>query len=291
MGSNVAEHDLKGGDEAAPDNSSMARPKTNAFFFGSAARPLFGLYGPPAPRHDLDHAVLLCGPVGHEYDRAHWGLRLLGDQLIDAGFHVMRFDYSCQGDSWGAFETASVPQWLEDIKTSLGELQDNANARHISIVGLRFGAALACAAATEIPVEHLVLCDPVLDGLAYVEHLRRLQKHLRETWHYAPVPTPGAAHEELLGYRYTAPLIQQIASVEIANNRLPRAERVSMVLSADDATCQQYRGRLAQNHLHGDMRLVSELGSWDAVDVEQFVEPRLFPGMRRALAELLRESA
>ena len=160
MGSNVAEHDLKSGDEAAPDRTLLARPKTNAFFFGSVARLRFvwSLWA-PAPHHDLDHGVLLCGPVGHEYDRAHWGLRLLGDQLIDAGFHVMRFDYSCQGDSWGTFEEASVPQWLEDIKTALGELQDNANARHISIVGLRFGAALACAAATDIPVEQLVLCD------------------------------------------------------------------------------------------------------------------------------------
>ncbi len=291
MGSNVAEHDLKDGDEAAQDKGSMARPKTNAFFFGSAARPLFGLYGPPTGHFDLDHGVLLCGPVGHEYDRAHWGLRLLGDQLINAGFHVMRFDYSCQGDSWGAFEEASVAQWAEDIKTALGELQDNANARQISIIGLRVGAALACAAATEIPIQHLVLCDPVLDGLAYVEQLRCLQKHLRDTWQYAPVPNPGAAHEELLGYRYPASLIEQIGALDLAKDKLPRAERVSMVLSVDDPRCRQYHERLAQSRLQGDLCVVSELGSWEAVDVEQFVEPRLLPGMRRALADLMRESA
>lgn len=291
MGSNVAEHDLKDGGQAAPDQPSAARPKTNAFFFGSAARPLFGLYGPPAAPRALDHGVLLCGPVGHEYDRAHWGLRLLGDQLIDAGFHVMRFDFSCQGDSWGAFEEASVEQWQDDIKAALGELQDNANARHISIVGLRMGAALACAAAVDVPVQHLVLCDPVLDGAAYVEQLRSLQQHLRDTWHYAPAPNPGAAHEELLGYRYTASLISQIAALDISQDRLPCAERVSMVVSAEDACLQQYRHRLVRTNIHGAWRVIAEIGSWEAVDVEQFVEPRLLPTMRRVVAEVMRDMA
>ena len=91
MGASVAEQDLKDGGQAAEYDVRLARPKSTAFFFNSAAQPLFGLYGPPAAHQDLDCGVLLCGPVGHEYDRAHWELRLLGDHLIEAGFHVMRF--------------------------------------------------------------------------------------------------------------------------------------------------------------------------------------------------------
>src|SRR5580700_6433678 len=135
MGLHVVEHDLTSGEEAVP----ATKPRTKAFFFGSRTQSLFGLYGPPQSHEDQDHAVLLCAPIGHEYMRANWGLRLLGDQLIQTGFHVMRFDYSCLGDSWGDFEQATVGQWVEDIKTALGELQDNAGVRQVSIVGLRLG--------------------------------------------------------------------------------------------------------------------------------------------------------
>src|SRR5688572_20567272 len=112
MGANVAEEIQ----ESGPADEQVPRPRTNAFFFGSAAQPLFGLYGPPQAQQDHDHAILLCAPVGHEYMRANWGLRLLGDHLIQAGYHVMRFDYSCLGDSWGTFEQARVGQWVADIQ-------------------------------------------------------------------------------------------------------------------------------------------------------------------------------
>jgi hypothetical protein len=136
-----------------------------------------------------------------------------------------------------------------------------------------------------------VLCDPVLDGVAYLEQLRSLQNQLRDTWHYAPVPCPGAAHEELLGYRYTAALIQQVGMLKLGQEALPRAERVSLVLSADDPRCRQFQVRLVESRLHGNLRLVPDLGSWEAVDVDLFTEPRLLPGMRGALTDLLRESA
>ena len=45
-----------------------------------------------------------------------------------------------------------------------------------------------------------------------------MQTQLRNTWPHAPLPSPGAAHEELLGYRYTAALIRQN---EVGRRRTP----------------------------------------------------------------------
>jgi esterase/lipase len=278
MGPHVVEHDLTSGEEAVP----AAKPRTTAFFFGSRTQPLFGLYGPPQSHEDQDHAVLLCAPIGHEYMRAHWGLRLLGDQLIQTGFHVMRFDYSCLGDSWGTFEQATVRQWVEDVKAALGELQDNAGVRQVSIVGLRLGATLACSAAMELPIHHLVLCDPVLDGRAYLDRLRELQKQLRRTWPYAPQSQPGAENEELLGYRYTAALIEQVGALQLDAGAVPQASHVHWLLSSDDPRCRQFPGEL---------RVVEETGSWEAVEDDLYAEPFLMPNMRRAIPDLLREPA
>jgi hypothetical protein len=290
MTANVAEQVLEDGGAAPSILTPVARPKTKAFFFNSAAQPLFGLYGPPQSQLDRDHGVLLCAPAGHEYMRTHWCLRLLGDHLIQTGFHVMRFDYSCLGDSWGTFEQATVEQWVADIKTAHAELHDNAGARHISVIGLRLGAALACAAAREIPVHHLVLCDPVLDGLDHVEGLRAMQRKLQRTWPHAPVPLPGADHEELLGYRYTRALLEQMSLLNLGQGALPRADRVSLVLSVDDPASRQFQQRLEQQHIPGELHVVKDNAAWDAVEDDLYAEPLLLPTMRRAIADLLGES-
>jgi pimeloyl-ACP methyl ester carboxylesterase len=274
----MVEQDITSGEEAVP----ATKPRTSAFFFGSAAQPLFGLYGPPQSHEDQDHAVLLCAPLGHEYMRANWGLRLLGDQLIQSGFHILRFDYSCIGDSWGNFEQATVAQWVEDIKTALTELQDNAGVRQTSVIGVRLGATLAYAAAREVPLQHLVLCDPVFDGGVHLDGLRALQMKLRRTWPYAPLGSPGAAHEELLGYRYTAALIEQVGGLRLDAAVAPQANQVHWILSAVDARCRQFPG---------EVHVVSETGSWDAVEDDLYAEPHLMPNMRRAIRDLLRGRA
>ncbi len=273
----------------AAEKTSVARSKTGALFFGDTARPLFGLYGPPQGERDREHGILLCGPVGHEYMRTHWCLRLLGDHLIQAGFHVMRFDFSCMGDSWGDFEQATAAQWVEDIKTAFTELQDNAGVQQMSIVGLRLGATLAWAAATDLLIKHLVLWDPILEGRAYLTRLRAMQTQLRNTWRDAPPATPGAAHEELLGYRYPAALIEQISGLGIGAEGKVGAEHVSLVVSDDQAGYRSLRDGLELMNNVGAMKVCADAGSWDAVEEDLYAEPLLMPNTRRAIVELLGE--
>jgi pimeloyl-ACP methyl ester carboxylesterase len=287
MGTDVAQENPTDRGEALP----VARPRTTAFFFGSAAQPLFGLYGPPQSEVDHDHGILLCAPAGHECMRAYWGLRLLGDQLIQCGFHVMRFDYSCLGDSAGDFEQASTLQWVDDIKTALAELQDTAGVRQISAIGVRLGAALAFTAAKDVPLHHLVMWDPVLDGQVYIDQFRSMQKQLLRTWPHAPVCAPGAAHEELLGFRYTARLIEQIRSHNLRQTDLPQAQRVSLVVSSDGPECRHMEQRLQAAGLMGAWRVVQDGGSWEEVGDDLYAEPLLQPNLRRAVVDLLRESA
>ncbi len=238
------------------------RARMSAFFFHDETKPLFGLYGPPCGERDRDEGVLLCAPTGHEYQRTHWCLRVLAAELLRAGFHVFRFDYSCMGDSWGSFEEATVERWVGDVRAAVQELADNAGVTQISVVGLRLGASLAYAAAREVSLHQLVLWDPVADGQGYVEQLRRLQTRRKETWAAAPSCTPGAAFEDLLGYRYSAALIEQLRGLSL-DGAPPRAGRVS--------------------------RLNKNVAGWD--DVDAYAEPVLLADARRAVLDLLGGSA
>ena len=142
------------------------------FFFHTAAEPLFGIYHPPAASRSPEEGVVLCAPVGHEYQRTHWCLRLLADDLCRAGFHVLRFDYMGTGDSWGDFEQATVERWIDDIRVAVVELRDMSGVERVSLVGLRVGAALARAAAKDAEVRRIVEWEPVR-GEEFVESTRR----------------------------------------------------------------------------------------------------------------------
>ena len=234
------------------------RARMNAFFFHDEASPLFGMYGPPCGERDREEGVLLCAPVGHEYQRTHWCLRVLGEQLMQAGFHVFRFDYSCMGDSWGSFEQATVSRWVEDVRAAVQELADNSGVSQLSAVGLRLGASLACRAAHEMSLRQLVLWDPVADGQGYVEQLRRMQTRRRQTWTAAPPCTPDAAFEDLLGYRYSAALIEQLGRLKL--DAPTRVSRVNTLAGKDAA-------------------------AWE--DVNAYAEPILLANARRTIVDLL----
>lgn len=139
----------------------------NPFFFGSSRNQLFGAYDPPPTGGR--RGVVLCYPWAREYLLVHGTFRYLARLLAGAGYHVLRFDYSGTGDSAGEFEDAGVEQWVGDIHTAIDELRDVGQVAQVTLIGLRYGAALAARAARgRRDVERLVLWDPVADGATYL---------------------------------------------------------------------------------------------------------------------------
>jgi len=133
--------------------------------FGSGRRLVYGVYH-PATGTRLRRGVLLLNPYGWEALRAHRTLRALALRLAGGGFDVLRFDYSCTGDSLGDREDASWEDWMEDADYALDELQSMAGLRKVSLVGLRMGALVAAALADERPdvVDRQVLWAPPARG-------------------------------------------------------------------------------------------------------------------------------
>jgi alpha/beta superfamily hydrolase len=184
------------------------------FFFGPADRRLFGVFHPPARQTGQDCGVVFCHPLAHEFYNAHRCSSQLAGALTQAGLAVLRFDYYGTGDSAGAWEDASVSQWLDDIGCAVAELRYRGCAR-VCLVGLRFGATLAALFSAERgPVDALVLWEPVPNGEKYLQELQALHAHMVA----GTLPARDGPQQELLGFEYRGHLWQEIGRIDLRAN-------------------------------------------------------------------------
>jgi pimeloyl-ACP methyl ester carboxylesterase len=85
-------------------------------------------------------AVLLCGPLGVERERAYPTLVRWARMLAARGFEVLRFDYRGNGESSGNFEDMTPARWREDVEFCAGRLAAATNGAALVLQGVRFGA-------------------------------------------------------------------------------------------------------------------------------------------------------
>ncbi len=204
-----------------------------------AGRELFALEQPPTARRSCTSAVLLCNPLGHESIRAHRLYRVLGDRLRAGGHHVMRFDYYGSGDSAGDDADFDLQGAVDDTCAVARELLRRSGAEAISLLGLRLGVEVAQLASRALPVDRLVLLEPLVDGAAYLEQLERA--HLAElnaafgpSWQrdaaLRAFNRPAGACD-LLGFEITASCRAQIID---ALGRPPQPRCAGALLVSDD---------------------------------------------------------
>lgn len=185
---------------------------------------------------------MLCNPFGEEAARAHRLFRVLAGQLERAGYAVLRFDYRGTGDSAGEFGIpgeGSVLDWVEDIGLAAAELRKRAGATRVVLVGLRFGATLAALAALRslVHTQHLILCDPVVNGDEYLpEMLLAHQKFMAEELgvpQWSGGSTTGSAKKnvEALGVGISPEFAAELTGINLAR-QMPRVERTTVVCSS-----------------------------------------------------------
>lgn len=183
-------------------------------------RSLFGIRTEPSG--DLRQtAILVCPSWGAEYMRAYRSLYLLAEQLAQRGFDVLRFDYSCTGDSAGETRDATLKHWLDDITVAAQELRRHSGTRRICLLGVRLGALLAQRAVELGSAGSATLAswDPPASGEHWIRESRALDDALRERKNrYSPGPElmpsdPG----ELLGMPFPAGLSAEIAGLHTAS--------------------------------------------------------------------------
>lgn len=228
-----------------------------ALFFGSSERRLFGVHHRATAGSGGRHAVLLCYPGVQEYNAAHWVFRRLAGMLERAGHDVLRFDYYATGDSEGDGNQGDLDVWTENIVEAAAELRELSDARSVSVVGMRLGAALALKACTQsLEVRSLVLWEPVVTGTSYLSELDELHRR-RNLWllHGERLALP---QDELVGYAFPSELRAELARLDMRNLPKPRAERVVIVAEQEREAYARLRDGLTAQGIPAAIRVVKD---------------------------------
>jgi alpha-beta hydrolase superfamily lysophospholipase len=188
--------------------------RAEPFYFGPAARPLFGWYhAPENPRGD---GVVLVSPLGLDATRSHWSYRHLAERLAKAGFAVLRFDWQGTGDSAGDdHEPHRVATWVKDLHLAIDQLKLRSGVGRPALVGLRAGAAFAAHVAAERDdIGALALWMPSPSGAAWVADMAKLHKLYLKIVPQTDAPEPGG--EELLGSFASNETIADLARIDLS---------------------------------------------------------------------------
>jgi pimeloyl-ACP methyl ester carboxylesterase len=222
----------------------------SALFFNSAGKRIFA-YSLPPRGTDRREAVVLCYPLGHEYMRTHWAFRQLATRLSRDGYHVFRFDYFGTGDSEGDLQEGSPEIWIRNIQDACDEAS-RLSGGPVSIVGVRLGALLAeLSLANGRSYRKLLLWDPVTDGAAYLEEIRRLTTQRTAEPPLSRHDSGTRMQDPLLGFALTNETERAVAALRLREGGSASSGR-EIVISSED-----YRGRLAEAHL------IAESGGWN----------------------------
>jgi hypothetical protein len=105
----------------------------------------------------------------HEYYRTHYAIKRIAVELSGKGYDVLRFDYSGMGDSLGELPADLFNTWSSEIGDALTEIRDLSGCTGISLITMRFGAALGLP--WQDKVDRYVCWDAIPDHRDYAEQL------------------------------------------------------------------------------------------------------------------------
>jgi pimeloyl-ACP methyl ester carboxylesterase len=184
-----------------------------AFFFGPGDQ-LFANYHLPAGGSGQVLTVI-CPPLFLDYTRTQLALGRLAVALAERSQHVLRFDYRGTGDSFGDFSDVTVSDWVGDIALAVREGIELSGCRKVRLLGVRAGALLASRfSASSSDVQRLVLWDPVPNGTAYLQELRRVHSTLLGRHLHLSRSERREAKREYAGYPISEHMLEEFRSLD-----------------------------------------------------------------------------
>jgi pimeloyl-ACP methyl ester carboxylesterase len=192
----------------------------------------------------------MCNPFGQEAIRAHRMFRVLADRLVRAGVSVLRFDPFGTGDSEGDDSDCDLDGWRSDVLAAHEQLIHRSSAQHICWMGVRLGATAAVQAAHDAgaAVQRLVLWDPIVDGVAYLDMLRAKHVDTLETifsfpdpaWRRLAAADPSAYIDEALGFALSPALREQLLGVRADTLPIPATTETHVIADPGDARVRHW---------------------------------------------------
>ena len=192
------------------------------FFFGEKQE-LFGCYHSAGgmPKRE---GLLIVAPPLNEGIRTHFVLRQVAQRCADQGYDVLRFDYSGLGHSPGTTGSLGINDWAADTSVAAEELALVSGSEVTSAIAVRFGAWLISALSRKSTLDRLVLWDPLLSGVEWLDSLDVWQQNLPAVLK----PDLQARRAEFQGHPVKATFVDELRAAEPAELE---ANSISVVVS------------------------------------------------------------
>lgn len=268
--------------------------EVQAEFFGNPQSQLYGVHHKPRGGRRRESGLVLCNALGQEYMRSHRAFVQLAGLLAREGFPVFRFDYFGTGDSSGELPDATLARWRQDVAEAIREMGRVSGAGRVSLIGLRAGAAIAAAVSprSPLPVDALILWDPVVSGTQLLERQARTHRQvLVDPWRFA---IPRKEHladdaDELLGFAFPAALREEIGRIKLPTAVAPDARRVLIACSEERPEYRELHERLAAMGVRAELQISDGLSDWN--DPARIEEAYLPSELIQALIRFMGEAA
>ncbi len=212
--------------------ASGKSPPASAFYFRVNEASCLGWFHAAAVS-GLGLSVVLCRPLGYESNCAYGAYTQLAEQLAQAGFDVLRFDYPGTGDSSGDDSQPNrVQSWIDSIVCATEVLSKLSGNEQVCLFGLRLGATLAAHAARRLGgVAQIIMWAPCASGRAFARELRAAALNHEGGNHGKG--EPGSGDVESLGFLYTAQTMADLDALPGLRVDEPSARHV-LILDRDD---------------------------------------------------------
>ncbi|MGI8516973.1 MAG: hypothetical protein ACR2ME_01325 [Acidimicrobiia bacterium] len=189
------------------------------------------LYSWSARRPETTFGVLICSSVLGEFASNYHRERSFSLELLSRGMGVVRFHYAGEGNSFGDRQNMTFETMCDDAAVAL-EKAVSLGFETVAIMGTQLGALVAAATAARTPGAPLVLWEPAVEPLSFINDARMASK-------IAFIENSGSAdlsqwradldregQIDLLGHDVWAPLVYSLESLDIAELLGPQVRQV-----------------------------------------------------------------
>jgi alpha/beta superfamily hydrolase len=226
-------------------------------YFASGERCVFGWLHMRCGESAASMGLVICKPFGFEAMSAHLSVRAFAEAAAEVGVPALRFDYGGAGDSEDLAPGADqIEAWTQDVIAAVQELQRRTGVERVCLLGIRFGALLACLAAARAPqVRALIAVAPIVSGRRYLREMRTFELASAQTQSaLAPAVAQsqsraselaGPGHIEVNGFFLNAATIAAFQEIDLLARPPPPVSDVLIIDRLDLPSAGAWRDVLS----------------------------------------------
>jgi hypothetical protein len=162
--------------------------------------------------------VVLAGPLLAEQPRSRRLMFEIAGALVAQGLACLRFDYFGTAESEGEGECHDLDAMHADLDLAVAELRKRTKVARTVLMAWRGAALVASDWALRNAIDLLVLCDPIMDGAAWLAELEAADRRERVSPDRYPHGggAEGPADGQLLGFPVSAAWRRGVAALRLA---------------------------------------------------------------------------